>query len=320
MKTNMLVKLSLCCLALLSAGRLESLAAGAGLTTDSQKAGYAFGMNIGNGLKSKNISVDADFLGKGAKTLMTGAPALMTGKDALVLLKALPAVPSSLPAGAKNFKTVDQEIGYAIGFNLGQQLNGWELGPKDFDVDGMVKGVQDIAAGKPALLTTNEVSDALKALQAKITDKQAAKRKQQEAVFKEESAKDNLKEGTDFMAKNKSAPGVVTLPNGMQYSVITAGTGPKPKPTDTVDVNYRGTFLDGKEFDASHPGNPLICNLTGGVIDGWLYVLKLMPTGSKWKVFIPPDLAYHAQGQPPAIPPNTTLVFEMELVSIEAPN
>ena len=82
-------------------------------------------------------------------------------------------------------------------------------------------------------------------------------------------------------------------------------------------MNYRGTFVDGKQFDASPPGQPFPCNLSGGVIDGWLYILKLMPTGSKWKVVIPPDLAYHANGSPPVIPPNATLIFEMELISIE---
>jgi FKBP-type peptidyl-prolyl cis-trans isomerase len=320
MKTNMLAELSLCCLALLVGGRQESFAADAGLTTDSQKAGYAFGLNIGSQLKSDKISADPEFLGKGAKALLTGAPGLMTGKEAKALLKVLPTVPASLPAGEKNFKSVEQEIGYAIGFNFAQRMNASDLSPADLDVDQLVKGAQDALAGKPPLLTTNQISDVMKVLQAKTAANQAAKRKQQEAIFKEESAKDNLKEGTEFMAKNKSAPGIITLTNGMQYSVITAGAGPIPKPTDTVEVNYRGTFLDGKEFDASHPGDAFVCNLAGGVIDGWLYILKRMPTGSKWKVFIPPDLAYDAQGQPARIPPNATLVFEMELLSIDSAN
>lgn len=211
-------------------------------------------------------------------------------------------------------KTEKEKTSYALGVYFGNQINniGTEL-----DNEVLVKGLNDVLADNPTLLNPVEVNAVLQALQAKIQEKQAAKRKEQDALFKEESAKDNLKEGTDFMAKNKSAAGVTTLTNGLQYTIMTKGTGPIPKATDTVKVNYRGTFLDGKEFDASAPGKHFRCSLAGGVIQGWLDILKLMPTGSKWKVFIPPDLAYHAAGQPGAIPPNATLVFEMELASID---
>jgi FKBP-type peptidyl-prolyl cis-trans isomerase len=217
-------------------------------------------------------------------------------------------------AQAAALKTEQEKTGYAMGVNMGNYIKGIGV---DMDTDALVKGLKDTVAGNPLLLTSTEMSTILQALTAKVQEKQAAKRKEQEAMFKEESAKDNLKEGADFMAKNKTAPGVTALTNGLQYSVIKAGTGPIPKPTDTVKVNYRGTFLDGKEFDASPTNKPFPCSLAGGVIDGWTDILKLMPTGSKWKVFIPPDLAYHAQGMPGAIPPNATLVFEMELVSID---
>jgi len=151
----------------------------------------------------------------------------------------------------------------------------------------------------------------------KVEAKQVALRKAQDPQFKEESEK-NMKEETEFMAKNKTAPGVTTLTNGLQYSVITAGKGPIPKPTDSVKVNYRGTFLDGKQFDASPPGQPFSCSLSGGVIRGWLAVLKRMPVGSKWNVFISSELAYGPLGRP-GIPPNSALIFEMELVSIDPP-
>jgi FKBP-type peptidyl-prolyl cis-trans isomerase FklB len=190
----------------------------------------------------------------------------------------------------------------------------------ELDADALARGMKDAVAGGPTLLTPNEMNMILQALSAKVKEKQAAKRKEQEALFTEESAKDNLKEGTEFLARNKIAPGVTTLTNGLQYSVITKGAGPIPKPTDSVKVNYRGTFLDGKLFDASPPGEPFSCSLMPGprgVIEGWQDILQLMPTGSKWKVFIPPNLAYHATGQPGAIPPNATLIFEMELVSID---
>jgi len=199
---------------------------------------------------------------------------------------------------------------------LAQRLTASGLGLSDFDLDDLVKGAQDMLAGKPALLTPDELSAVFAGLQDKVEEKQAAQRMAQDPKFKADSEK-NLKDGADFLARNKTAPGVKSLTNGLQYTVITAGAGPIPKPTDNVRVNYRGMLLDGTEFDASSPGLPISCSLSGGVIKGWLAVLKLMPTGSKWKVFIPSKLAYGGLGRPPKIPPNATLVFEMELVSID---
>jgi FKBP-type peptidyl-prolyl cis-trans isomerase len=320
MKKLILVKLSFCCLAFQMGGQEKALAADGALKTDAQKAGYAFGVNIGTSLKKNNIAADADWLGKAAQAQLTGAPSLMTSAQATLVLKALPTGPTNLPAGEKNFKTVQQEIGYAIGWSFGQQMKIMEV---DLDVTNLIKGVQDTVAGRAPLLTSNEVAAVFTVIHAKVQEKQMAKMQEREALFKAEGAKDNLKEGTDFMAKNKKAPGVIALTNGLQYTIMTKGAGPIPKPADSVEVNYRGMFLDGKEFDASPPGQPFSCRLTGGeggVIDGWINILKLMPVGSKWKVFIPPDQAYHAQGKPPVIPPNATLVFEMELVSIDPVN
>jgi len=220
-------------------------------------------------------------------------------------------------AQAAALNTEPQKTSYALGVYYGNNIKNIGV---ELDADALARGLKDAVAGGPTLLTPNEMSTILQALSAKVQEKQAAKRKEQEALFKEESAKDNLKEGTEFLARNKTAPGVTTLTNGLQYSVITKGAGPIPKPTDTVKVNYRGTFLDDRQFDASPPGQPFQCSLMPGprgVIEGWQDILQLMPTGSKWKVFIPPDLAYHAPGQPGAIPPNATLIFEMELVSID---
>lgn len=202
-------------------------------------------------------------------------------------------------AQAAALKTDQEKLSYSLGVYYGNNIKG--IG-EALDTDALTRGMKDAVAGNPTLLTESEMGKILQALSAKVQEKQAAKRKEHEDLFKEESAKDNLKEGTEFLAKNKSAPGVTTLTNGLQYKILTAGTGPIPKPSDTVQVNYRGTFLDGKEFDATPPDKHFPCSLAGGVIDGWLDILRIMPTGSKWKVFIPPDLAYHAQGHPGAIP------------------
>jgi FKBP-type peptidyl-prolyl cis-trans isomerase len=294
-------------------GLVRAAVADGALTTDAQKIGYTYGSIIGNSLKRDKIDADADWLGKAAQAKLTGASSLMTSTEAKAVLKALPAGPTNLAAGEKNFKNVQQKIGYAIGWSFGRDMKSMEV---ELDTASLVKGVQDTVAGRPSVLSSNDMDTVLATLHVKVQEKQAAKMQERDALFKAEGAKDNLKEGTEFLAKNKTAPGVTALPNGLQYTVMTKGTGPIPKPTDTVEVNYRGTFLDGKEFDASPADDSFSCSLRGGVIDGWIAILKIMPVGSKWKVFIPSDQAYGASGRA-GIPPNAALIFEMELVSID---
>jgi FKBP-type peptidyl-prolyl cis-trans isomerase len=133
-------------------------------------------------------------------------------------------------------------------------------------------------------------------------------------------AEKNKKEGEAFLAQNKTKPGVQTLPDGLQYKVITEGNGPKPATNDTVLVNYRGTLLDGTEFDnsAKHPTQPMQLRVNG-VIKGWSEALRMMPSGSKWQLFIPSDLAYGERGTPSGIGPDATLIFDIELVGIKPP-
>ena len=127
----------------------------------------------------------------------------------------------------------------------------------------------------------------------------------------------NKKEGEDFLAANKSKEGVVTLPSGLQYKVLKEGTGPKPSPTDSVVCNYRGTLINGTEFDSSYKRGQPATFPVNGVIKGWTEALQLMPVGSKWQLFIPPDLAYGQRGAGADIGPNATLIFEVELLSIQ---
>src|ERR1039458_9896990 len=250
MKKHILVELAVCGLALQMTGAGRAMADEAAFKTDPEKIGYAFGMSIGTSLKKDNIPADPDSLGKAATAQLTGAPSLMTPEEIASVIKSLPAGPTNLPAGQKNFKNVKEEVGYAIGSSFGHQMDAMEM---DLDVASVVKGLKDSLAGGPTLLNTNELKTVFAGLQTKMQDKQDAEQKEREALFKEESAKHNLKEGAAFLAKNKTPPGVKSLASGLQYTVITAGTGPIPKPTDSVMVNYRGTFLDGKEFDASRP-------------------------------------------------------------------
>ena len=126
----------------------------------------------------------------------------------------------------------------------------------------------------------------------------------------------NQKEGDAFLAANKSKPGVVTLPSGLQYKILTAGAGPKPTAADSVVCNYRGTLINGTEFDSSYKRGQPATFPVSGVIKGWTEALQLMPVGSKWQLFVPPDLAYGARGAGSEIGPNSTLIFEVELMSI----
>ena len=176
----------------------------------------------------------------------------------------------------------------------------------------LLRGMKDALAGSKTLLTDDEMKAALTQLQAEVRTKQEEKMKV--------AAEANKKVGADFLEANKAKEGVVTLPSGLQYKILTEGTGPKPTATDTVSCNYRGTLLDGKEFDSSYKrGQPASFPVTG-VIKGWTEALQLMPVGSKWQLFVPSDLGYGDRGADPrsGISPGATLIFEVELLSIQA--
>ncbi len=171
------------------------------------------------------------------------------------------------------------------------------------------KGCRDVLAGGKTLLTEDEMAAALAVLQNQMAAKAA-----EEAKIMGEA---NKTQGEAFLAANKTKEGVVTLPSGLQYKIITAGTGPKPTTADTVICNYRGTLLDGKEFDSSYKRGQPATFPVARVIKGWTEALQLMPVGSKWQLFIPPDLAYAERGAGSDIGPNSTLIFEVELISIQ---
>jgi len=203
-------------------------------------------------------------------------------------------------------KTDKDKISYAIGMNIGKSMS---KNAVDIDPSILVRGMKDELAGKTQM-TDDEVKTVMTAFQGEM------KKKQEEKM--QEAATTNKKDGDAFLAANKAKDGVVTLPSGLQYKIITEGQGPKPTAQDTVECNYKGTLLDGTEFDSTvkHGGKPATFPV-GGVIKGWTEALQLMPVGSKWQLFIPSDLAYGARGAGGVIGPNATLVFEVELVSIQ---
>jgi FKBP-type peptidyl-prolyl cis-trans isomerase FklB len=203
-------------------------------------------------------------------------------------------------------KTDKDKLSYALGMDLGTQLKAKSV---DIDPEVFSRAFRTALAGGTLLLTEEEKEAAIAALQ------QSMRARQVEAA--RAAGEKNKQEGDAFLAANKAAPGVVVLPSGLQYKVLTEGTGRKPTPEDTVVVHYRGTLVDGKEFDSSHKRNEPATFPVKGVIPGWTEVLQLMPVGSKWQVVIPPALAYGERGAGADIGPNATLVFEVELVSIK---
>jgi len=204
-------------------------------------------------------------------------------------------------------KTDKDKVSYALGMNLGANLKRDSV---DIDTAIFVRALKDTVAGGRTLLTDSEARAALTQLQTAVRGKQMEKMKL--------AGETNKKEGDAFLAANKSQEGIVTLPSGLEYKILTQGTGPKPTATDTVVCNYRGTLVNGTEFDSSYKrGQPATFPVTG-VIKGWTEALQLMPVGSKWQLFLPAELAYGERGPSPEIGPNSTLVFEVELLSIQA--
>ena len=199
-------------------------------------------------------------------------------------------------------------VSYAIGMTIGHnfQAQGVEV-----NTDTLVRGLKDMQSGGTTLLTQQEMRDTLAEYQKTLAAKQRKMR--------EEAAAKNKTDGEAFLATNKTKPGVVTLPDGLQYKIITNGNGTIPTPNDIVTVNYRGTLIDGTEFDSSiNRGKPAQFSV-GNVIHGWTEALTQMKVGSKWQLFVPSELAYGERGRP-GIPPNSVLIFEIELLSTEHPS
>ena len=203
-----------------------------------------------------------------------------------------------------DLKTEQDKVNYGIGVSIGKNFKAQGM---EVDVNLVMKGLKDELAGKKILLSDDELRKTMTAYQQDLRQKQMQKRKV--------AAQDKKKEGDAFLAENKKKEGVVTLPNGLQYKILKAGEGKKPAAEDTVEVKYRGTLIDGKEFDSS--GAESRTFKVAEVIPGWREALQLMPVGSKWQLVVPADLAYAERGMGQVIGPNATLIFEVELVGIK---
>ena len=203
-------------------------------------------------------------------------------------------------------KTQKDKLSYALGMNLGSNLHKETV---EVDPAIVLRGLKDGLASGKTLLTEDEARTTLTQLQTEVRSKQQEKMKV--------AGEMNKKEGVEFLAANKSKEGVVILPSGLQYKILTEGTGPKPTASDTVVCNYRGTLISGAEFDSSYKRGQPASFPVNGVIKGWTEALQLMPVGSKWQLFVPAELGYGDRGAGADIGPGATLIFEVELLSIQ---
>lgn len=234
----------------------------------------------------------------GAQSTPAGAaPATPAGATQNTVLSAQSPAP---------FNTLDEKTGYALGMSIGARFRSQGL---TFDPASFGKGFADAFSGGKTLITEVEMRAALAAAQDEFN-------KKQEALRAEKTA-ETLKQGAAFLEANKAKDGVIALPDGLQYKILKAGDGKKPDADDTVVCNYRGTFIDGTEFDSSASHDGPVSFSVKGVIKGWTEALQLMSVGSKWQLYVPPQLAYGENGAGNSIPPNSTLIFDVELISIK---
>lgn len=226
-----------------------------------------------------------------------------------VLALALPACGQNKEAvKAPEVKTREDKISYGIGMDIAGNLQSF---PVKLNADLLSQGLKDALTGAKPLVADKDLQEAMQSLQAEMMAKQAMENEKMKGV-----AEQNKVDGAKFLEENKKKEGVVTTKSGLQYKVITKGSGPKPKPEDVVLVHYRGTLTNGTEFDSSYSRNQPAKFPVGGVIPGFSEALQLMDKGAKWQVVIPSDLAYGDKQAGPGIAPNSVLVFELELVDI----
>jgi FKBP-type peptidyl-prolyl cis-trans isomerase FklB len=221
-------------------------------------------------------------------------------KPALFLAICCPAF-TSYAADPIPLETPEAQAGYAIGTNIG---SGLKRDGVTVDLDALIAGIRDAFSGAEARLTAGQRDAAMAELQKSMAANAGARGERAKLA------------GDAYLAENKTKEGVTTLPSGLQYKVLTAGEGNTPKATDTVSVHYKGTLTDGTVFDSSYDRGEPATFPVDGVIAGWTEALKLMPEGSKWELTIPSDLAYGESGAGEVIPPNSVLVFQVELLEI----
>jgi len=212
----------------------------------------------------------------------------------------------ALAYGEDTLKDKVDRVSYALGLDIGSDLNQQSI---EVNTDILMKGIKDALSGGKRLLSDDEIRETMATFTKELVEKEAEDRRK--------LVDRNKKDGMAFLAENKKKEGVKTLASGLQYKVISEGNGKSPKATDTVTLNYRGTLINGYEFDSSYRRGVPSTLLVNGAISGWTEALQLMKVGAKWQLFIPSNLAYGEEGTGNMIGPNASLIFEVELISIK---
>jgi len=229
-------------------------------------------------------------------------------KRLIICLGALCIASLGLAQDKPQLKDQKDKASYSIGYDIGETFKKQKI---DLNIDTLVAGLKEAMGGKEAAMSKEDREKTLQAFQKEMMEKQIAASK--------EAATKNQAEGEKFLAENKTKDGVKTTASGLQYKVLKEGSGASPKETDTVVTNYRGTLIDGTEFDSSYKRNEPASFPVNRVIKGWTEALQLMKPGAKYQLFIPSSLAYGERGAGQLIGPNATLIFEVELLSIKPP-
>jgi FKBP-type peptidyl-prolyl cis-trans isomerase len=273
-------------------------------TSDEDKASYAIGTQVGGNLDRVKDRIALKSVTEGLQDKILGKPSRVSDED---MGKAMQEVQAAMQAqGAPPADDASKDkAGYAIGTQIGGSLARFK---DDLNLKQVVAGIKDKALGKTLKMTDADISAAMQAFQQKIQSAQTAGQK--------EASDKNLKEGAAFLDNNKKNPKVKVTASGLQYEVLTAGSGKKPKATSTVSVNYKGTLIDGTEFDSSYKRGQPAEFPVNGVIPGWTEALQMMSVGSKWRIVLPGNIAYGERGAGGQIGPNAVLVFEVELLKI----
>lgn len=221
-------------------------------------------------------------------------------------------LPAATNAVAPGLDSPAATLGYALGLRIGSRIAADFKGQEPaVDAAALARGLSDAILAERPQLSDQQIRQTLEAFDARMQE-----REKEFGRRMREAAKANLAKATEFAATNGRRQGIVTRPSGLQYEVIRAGTGASPTLDDSVAAHYRGTHIDGREFDATDPrGDPAVFPLRG-VVPGWQEALPLMKTGGKWRIYVPPRLAYGEEGSPPVIEPNELLIFEIELLEI----
>jgi len=287
--------------------------------TRAQKAGYALGYRLAAGIRSDDLEVNMESTMQGFQDAANGKqPVLLDLNEMAGVIRQLRNEAAQKARGEVPEETTQEnqelreekarKVGYTMAYRFAAGKRVDEL---DVDFASTTQGFQDAMDGKQPVVDGKEMASLLQDLEMELREKDSSTVR--EMIVK------NYEESEKFLKENAEKEGIRTTESGLQYRVLKEGDGPRPKVEDIVTVHYKGTFIDGTEFDNSYARGEPANFQTDGVIKGWTEALQMMKVGSKWKVFLPPELAYGVRGLGERIPPNKVLVFEMELVSIEPP-